>query len=418
MEKYVIEGGFKLLGEVAAQRSKNAVLPILAAGFLTDEEVIIENCPKISDVKNMLKILRSLGAVYRFEGENLVIKSAGAEGCEITGELSRELRSSIFLLGSILSRQKRARVAYPGGCDIGARPVDIHLNGLKKLGAVITEDEQGIEAEAEHLAGTKIFLKMPSVGATENIMLAAVKADGVTEIINAAKEPEIADLQNFLNKMGAKVKGAGGSRIYIEGVNKLNGAVYKPIADRIEAGTFLIAAAMTGGEVTVDGINGEYISPLIDKLRYSTCKVRAFSDKIYIKAGEKLRANDSIETLPYPGFPTDLQAQMLAQSCISQGICIVTENMFETRFKHISQLRKMGADITVKDNIAFVRGVESLCGAETAAADLRGGAALVLAALAAHGTSEVDKIYHIDRGYENFEEKLASLGAKIKRIQT
>ena len=416
MDKYIISGGRRLEGGVRIQTAKNSVLPILAASVLTDEPVTVLNVPDITDVRNMVRILGCLGCRARYLGNDIIIDSSSADNCEIPRALAHELRSSVFLLGSVISRFRKAKIAYPGGCDIGLRPVDLHLTGLKRLGVEITESNGYINCVCDKLAGNEIMLDCPSVGATENIMLAAVKAEGVTTIKNAAREPEIEDLQNFLNSMGAKVSGAGTGTVVIEGVQKLGGSVYQPIADRIEAGTFLIAAAMCRGEVELSGVNAENLSSLLHKLRENGCKLRIKNDKINIKSDKRPVSVKSVETQPYPGFPTDLQAQMTALCCVCAGNSIIAENLFETRFKYVPELRKMGADITVIDRCAFVRGVEKLKGAAVVAHDLRGGAALVIAALAAEGDSEVLDISHIDRGYSGFEYKLSSLGAKIKRV--
>ena len=416
MEKYVINGGNKLYGSVKVQAAKNSVLPILAATVLADQKVKILNVPEISDVKNMVKILACLGCKTVYDGKDIIIDSSSADCFEIPSALARELRSSVFMLGAVISRFHSAKIAYPGGCDIGLRPVDLHLSGLKKLGVQISEKNGYIVCKCDELCGNEIMLDCPSVGATENIMLAAVKAEGTTIIKNAAREPEIEDLQNFLNCIGAKISGAGSGTIRIDGVKKLYGCEYRPIPDRIEAGTFLIGAAMCGGEVTVDGIYPENISSLIHKLTENGCKIDINNDKIVLENHKALTSVKSVETRPYPGFPTDLQAQYTALCCICSGHSIITENLFETRFKYVPELRKMGADITVIDRNAFVRGVEKFKGATVVAHDLRGGAALVLAALAGEGSSEVFGISHIDRGYGSFEYKLRSLGADIVRV--
>ena len=416
MEKYVINGGKKLEGSVNIQTAKNSVLPILAAAVLTDSPVTIMNVPDISDVRNMVRILGCLGCNVRYSGQDMIIDSSSAYNCEIPRELAHELRSSVFLLGSVISRFGKAKIAYPGGCDIGLRPVDLHLTGLKRLGVKISERNGFIVCGCDKLTGNEIMLDCPSVGATENIMLAAVKAEGTTVIKNAAREPEIEDLQNFLNAIGARVCGAGTGTIVIEGVKKLKGASYQPISDRIEAGTFLIAAAMCGGQIELCGTSSENLSSLLHKLRENGCKLRIKNDKIYIKNDKRPVSVKSVETQPYPGFPTDLQAQMTALCAICSGNSIVTENLFETRFKYVPELCKMGADITVVGRSAFVRGVEGLKGATVIANDLRGGAALVIAALAAEGRSEVLDISHIDRGYSQFEQKIRLLGGEIRRV--
>ncbi len=416
MEKYVINGGNKLYGSVDVQTAKNSVLPLLAATVLTDEKVKILSIPDITDVKNMIKILSRLGCRTVFDGCNLIIDSSCADCYEIPSELAHELRSSLFLLGSVISRFHMAKIAYPGGCDIGLRPVDLHLTGLKRLGVDIAEENGYIICKCDKLRGNEIMLDCPSVGATENIMLAAVKAEGTTVIKNAAREPEIEDLQKLLNCMGAKVRGAGSGTVVIEGVNELKGCEFLPIPDRIEAGTFLIAAAMCGGEVELTRVCAENLSSLLHKLRENGCKIHVNNDKIVLENHRRLTSVKSVETQPYPGFPTDLQAQITTLCCICRGQSIITENLFETRFKYVPELRKMGADITVINRNAFVRGVERFKGATVVAHDLRGGAALVTAALAADGTSSVLDISHIDRGYGAFEYKLRKLGGDIVRV--
>ncbi len=416
MEKYVINGGNKLYGSVDVQTAKNSVLPLLAATVLTDEKVKILSIPDITDVKNMIKILSRLGCRTVFDGCNLIIDSSCADCYEIPSELAHELRSSLFLLGSVISRFHMAKIAYPGGCDIGLRPVDLHLTGLKRLGVDITEENGYIICKCDKLRGNEIMLDCPSVGATENIMLAAVKAEGTTVIKNAAREPEIEDLQKLLNCMGAKVRGAGSGTVVIEGVNELNGCEFLPIPDRIEAGTFLIAAAMCGGEVELTRVCAENLSSLLHKLRENGCKIHVNNDKIVLENHRRLTSVKSVETQPYPGFPTDLQAQITTLCCICRGQSIITENLFETRFKYVPELRKMGADITVINRNAFVRGVERFKGATVVAHDLRGGAALVTAALAADGMSSVLDISHIDRGYGAFEYKIRKLGGDIVRV--
>lgn len=416
MDKYIINGGNELYGSVDIQTAKNSVLPVLAATVLTDDEVRILNVPNITDVKNMVKILSCLGCKAVYEGNDLIVDSSCADCYEIPRALAHELRSSVFLLGSVISRFHTAKIAYPGGCDIGLRPVDLHLTGLKRLGVEITEENGYIICRCDKLHGNEIMLDCPSVGATENIMLAAVKAEGTTVIKNAAREPEIEDLQKLLNCMGAKVKGAGSGTVVIEGVKTLNGCEFLPIADRIEAGTFLIAAAMCGGEVELNGACAENISSLLHKLRENGCKIRINNDKIILENHRRLTSVKSIETQPYPGFPTDLQAQITALCCICRGQSIITENLFETRFKYVPELRRMGADVTVINRNAFVRGVEHFRGATVVAHDLRGGAALVSAGLAADGRSEVLDISHIDRGYGSLEYKLRKLGGDIVRV--
>ncbi len=416
MEKYIIEGGRPLYGEVEIQSAKNAVLPLLAAAVLTEQKVVIHKCPRITDVLNMVQILCELGFRTRFAGEELEIDGADAANHEIPAALAKEMRSSVFMLGSVIARFKKARIAYPGGCDIGLRPIDLHLSGLRRLGVTIDEDGGYIDCACEKLRGAEILLDCPSVGATENIMLAAVKAEGRTVIRNAAKEPEIVDLAGFLNKMGAKVRGAGGAVITVEGVSKLHGVEYTPISDRIEAGTFLIASAMCGGELELKNADADNIASLIHKLCEISCKIYAEDDKIYIQSKRRISPK-LVETSPYPGFPTDLQAQMTALACICEGATVIVENLFETRFKHVPELIRMGADITVRGRSAFIRGVKTLKGADVFAGDLRGGAALTLAAVSAEGLSTVADLSHIDRGYSGFEYKLRGIGARIRRVR-
>ncbi len=365
----------------------------------------------------MLRILTEVGAKVKRNGEYTVIDSSNAISHEIPARLTKELRSSVFMLGSVLTRFRRARISYPGGCDIGLRPIDLHLSGLKRLGVDIIEEGGFIECRADTLKGAEILLDFPSVGATENIILAAVKAEGMTVIRNAAKEPEIVDLQNFLNAMGAKVGGGGGGTVFVEGVKRLYGVEYTPIKDRIEAGTHLIAAAMCGGEIEVEGVQAENIAALLHKLRENGCKIHTKNDRIVLRSDGRLRAVDLVETMPFPGFPTDLQAQYSTLCSVALGTTLVVENLFETRYKFAAELKRMGADITVRDRTAVVRGVERLHGAKVLASDLRGGAALVLAGLAAEGDTTVLDVAHIDRGYADFEYKLKKLGAKIRRVR-
>ena len=416
MDKYVIDGGKRLCGSVAVQSAKNSVLPLLAASILTEKRVVIRETPGISDVACMAPILREVGADVRFSGGNVTIDSADACCHEIPSSLTRELRSSVFMLGSLLSRFGRALIAYPGGCDIGLRPIDLHLSALKRLGVSISERDGFIFCECAKLRGADISLDFPSVGATENILLAAAKAEGRTVLTGAAKEPEIVDLQNFLNAMGAKVAGAGTDVSEIEGVRELHGAAFRPMKDRIEAGTFLFAAAVCGGEVEVVGASPENLRLPLHKLRENGCKIHAKNDKIIIESRGRLKCNRRIETMPFPGFPTDLQAQATALNASCAGCALIVENLFETRFKYVPELQKMGADIEVKGRTAFVRGVGRLHGASVTAGDLRGGAALVIVALGAEGVSEVLDLSHIDRGYADLRTKLKKLGADIRRV--
>ncbi len=412
MSKYVIKGGNKISGKIEAESAKNAVLPLLAASILTEEEVILEKCPKIKDVLSMINILNALGVKTRFEEDNLIINASNINDYVIPYTLTKELRSSVFMLGSIISKFKMASVSLPGGCDIGLRPINMHIDGLKRLGVKISEVGGKILCDAQNLQAGEVYFDFPSVGATENLILASVLTKGTTVIHNAAKEPEVVDLQKFLNSMGAKVSGAGTNKIIVEGVKSLHGIRYRPMFDRIEAGTYLIAASITGGEIEISNCKGEKILSLIHKLCDNTCKIVVKNDIIYLKSGSS-RKCFNIETSPYPGFPTDLQAQMTALATVSNGTSIIRENIFETRYKHVTELKKMCADITVKDRICIVSGVNRLVGATIDAYDLRGGAALVLAGLNAEGITKVNNIRHIERGYFEFDKKLRSLGAEI-----
>ncbi len=417
MDKYIIDGGSRLYGKVEIQGAKNSVLPLLAASILTDKQVKIRGVPTISDVENMLRILTELGCSVKRNKECALIDSANAASHELPARLTKELRSSVFMLGSVLTRFHRAKIAYPGGCDIGLRPIDLHLKGLQRLGVNIVEENGYITCSVDVLKGADILLDFPSVGATENIILAAVKAEGRTLIRNAAKEPEIVDLQKFLNAMGARVRGAGSSTIVVEGVKKLGGIEYEAMGDRIEAGTFLIATATCGGEIETKGVFSENIAALLHKLRENGCKIHTKNDKIILQSSGTLTAADLVETMPFPGFPTDLQAQYSALCCTAKGTTLVVENLFETRYKYAAQLKRMGADITVRGRTAVIRGVENLHGADVVAEDLRGGAALVVAALKAEGESSVVDLSYVDRGYAEFEYKLKKLGANIKRVR-
>ena len=415
MSKLIINGGRTLNGSVVVQGSKNAVLPIFAGSVLCEGRVIIHNSPKISDCDNMLNILRSLGSkINRYEN-TVVIENDDMINGEIKSTLARELRSSIFLLGPMLARFKSAKIAYPGGCEIGLRPIDLHLKGLRELNVDIHEEAGFIYCEATNMKGAQIQLDLPSVGATENLMMASIVADGVTVIRNAAKEPEIVDLQNFLNKCGANITGAGSSVITVIGGTKLKGIEYTPISDRIVAGTYMLATCMCGGEIQLLGADLTNLYALVSKFSKYACNIIVNSDNIYIKANGRMSAVDVIETSPFPGFPTDLQAQTVAMLSIANGASVMVENMFESRYKYVPELVKMGAKIVVKDRTAFIKGVKSLYGAEVFAQDLRGGAALVIAGLSAKGRTVVSGLSHVDRGYESIETVLSSLGADIVR---
>lgn len=424
MDKFLIKGGKKLGGAARITSAKNAYLPILAGCILCDRPITLRECPEYVDIVNMTKILENLGAKVETscsDGKihnncDLTIDCGNLSSSAIPQELASCLRSSIFSLGSILGKQKKAKVAYPGGCAIGARPIDLHIKGLKALNVKIIDKHGYLTCDGSNMRGGVVNLDFPSVGATENIMLAATKTKGTTKIINAAKEPEIVDLANFLNKFGAKIYGAGTSTITIEGVESLGGGTYTPIPDRIIAGTYLIAALALGGEVEFQNFRPEHNQALLEKVKQTNAKIKIKNNTLYVKIDGRPKAISKVETSPYPGYPTDLQAQMLALQTISKGTSIVVENLFETRFKHVPELVKMGAEITVKDRTAIIRGVEKLYGANIEAADLRGGVALAIASLAASGHSTLSNVNLIDRGYYKFEETFSLLGADIKRI--
>lgn len=413
MDKFIVTGEVHLKGSVRVSGAKNAALPILAATMLCSGTSIIHDVPDLSDIKNMVAILELLGAKVSREGDSLVVDSSAVSEVFIPELLMREMRASIFLMGALIGRFKEVRLSYPGGCTIGPRPIDLHIKALEKLGANVTEKHGLIIAEAKRLAGAEIVLDFPSVGATENAMMSAVLAEGITTIRNAAREPEIIDLETFLNKMGARICGAGTDTILIHGVQKLYATEHTVIPDRIEAGTFILAGAISRGEVTVTNVPTNCLFSLLDKLSGIGAILTVGNDFIRVKADQLY--NTDIKTLPFPGFPTDLQAPMLAVLTIAKGTSIVTETIFENRFQHVDQLIRMGAKIRVEGRSAIVRGVNKLTGTLVEALDLRAGASLVLAALAAEGTSVIKQVNHIDRGYETIEKKLQSLGACIIR---
>lgn len=415
MDKILVEKSPPLRGTVRVSGAKNAALPILAASLLGTEDIILEDVPKLKDVQLMCEVLLSLGSKVEYLDKNIIkINSADVNGHQTSYELMSKMRASFLVMGPLLTRMGKTKNSLPGGCAIGTRPIDLHLKGFRALGANIVVDESNIEANVENLVGDIIYLDFPSVGATENIMMAATMAQGETIIDNAAMEPEIVDLSNFLNKLGADIRGAGTSTIKIKGVKKLGGAVHSIIPDRIEAGTFMVAAAITGGDVIVDNVINNHLKPITAKLKEAGCEIEEGIDSIRVIAKNKLNAI-SIKTLPYPGFPTDMQAQFMALMAILEGDSKVMETVFENRFMHANELIKMGADITIDDRAAILKGVKSLKGAQVKASDLRAGAALVLAGLVADGTTEIENVYHIDRGYDGIEAKFTSLGAKIYR---
>jgi len=415
LDTLVIEGGRPLSGTIAVQGAKNAALPILAAGMLVEGTVIIDQVPNLLDIDVMLDILRSLGCRAEQIGQSVVLDTTSANSAHIPESLMGQMRSSIFLMGPLLARFGEVEVYQPGGCAIGERKIDLHLLGLRMLGAEIREDGNRIICRARKLTGTDIHLDFPSVGATENLMMAAVLADGVTTITNAAREPEIEDLQHFLNGMGARVSGAGTGTIRIEGVKRLVPCRYRIIPDRIVTGTLMIAAAATRGQVTLKGTNPSHLTSLIHVLRRAGVQVAAEGDIIRVGGVIRPKAVERIVTSPYPAFPTDLQAQLMVLLALADGVSVVKEMIFEGRFKHVDELVRMGADIRVDLNSAIIRGVPRLYGTTVEATDLRAGAALVIAGLAAQGKTVIEQVYHIDRGYERIEAMFASLGARIMR---
>lgn len=415
MDAFRVIGGNRICGNVKIGAAKNACLPIMAASLMAEGEVTLTGCPNLTDIGNMLRILEALGAVTYSSNGEVHIFPGPADTWEVPQELTGRLRSSIFMMGPMIARFRRAKIAYPGGCDIGQRPIDLHLKGLKALGAKIREENGMIFAEAEKLRGGETLLDFPSVGATENIMMAASLAPGKSVILNAAREPEITDLARFINAMGGRIVGAGESRIEIEGVQTLRGVKYAPTADRIVAGTLLIAGAITGGSVTVEGARISDMYAVTGKLRECGCRVSGEGSAVRLEADRPLHGVN-IATQPYPGFPTDLQSPMLALLSAAKGTSIVTENVFENRFGYVSELKKMGADATVVGRSAVVNGGR-LNGARVRACDLRAGAALTVAALAAEGESLITDVRYIDRGYDKLEEMLKPLGAEISRVE-
>lgn len=415
MEAFVIEGGVPLAGELRIQGAKNAALPILAATVLTGGSYTIYDVPHLSDIEVMLKILTELGAVCRHEATTVHVDTTGLTSFAVPEELMGQMRSSIFLMGPLLARFGEVILSHPGGCAIGERRINLHLKGLEALGATITTHDGFIRCSASKLTGGMIFLDYPSVGATENIMMAAVLAEGETILSNAAREPEIIDLQNFLNQLGARVRGAGTDKIIIEGVPRLHAIDYQVIPDRIVAGTMMLAAAITGGDITLRNVNPMHMVALLDVVGQSGVEINYEHDIITVKGKRPFHAVERIITAPYPGFPTDMQAQMMAFLSLANGCSIMKETVFDGRFKHVNELCRLGANIYVDLNNAFIRGVPKLSGAAVEATDLRAGAALLIAGLAAEGETTVSRIHHIDRGYDRIEAQLASLGARIRR---
>lgn len=416
MAKLVIEDKCTLKGTVKVHCAKNAILPIIVASLLTGEQCVLREVPYLDDVAIMEEVVKSIGAEVKRSNNRLTISAADIRNFEADYDLIRKMRASFLIMGPMLARIGRVKISLPGGCAIGTRPIDLHLKGFSAMGVNITLGHGYIEAHTENLKGDTIYLDFPSVGATENLMMAACLAQGLTVIENAAEEPEIVDLANFLNKMGACIKGAGTDTIRIEGVKQLRGTSHVAIPDRIEAGTFMVAAAVTGGDVVVDGVVTEHLKPVTAKLKEMGAEVQENERSVRVKASGRLAPVD-IKTMPYPGFPTDMQSQMMTAMCTAKGTSIATETVFENRFMHINELKLMGAKIKVDGRSAIIEGCESLSGAKVRATDLRAGAALTIAGLCAEGRTEISDIYHIDRGYIKIEEKLQKLGVPIKRVE-
>ncbi|MFA9377749.1 MAG: UDP-N-acetylglucosamine 1-carboxyvinyltransferase [Lachnotalea sp.] len=418
MEQYIIKGGNPLVGEVEIGGAKNAALAILAASIMTDETVLIDNMPDVRDINVLLQAIEEIGAsVERIDRHTVRINGSNIQGTTIDNEYIKKIRASYYLIGALLGKYKKAGVALPGGCNIGSRPIDQHIKGFKALGTEVTIEHGLIHTKAENLVGSHIYLDVVSVGATINIMMAATMAKGSTIIENAAKEPHIVDVANFLNSMGANIKGAGTDVIRIKGVEKLHKTEYSIIPDQIEAGTFMLAAAATKGDVTVKKVIPKHLEAITAKLVEMGCEVEELDDAVRVVATKRLE-HTHVKTLPYPGFPTDMQPQFAVTLALSVGTSIVTESIFENRFKYVDELTRMGASIKVEGNTAIIDGVDKLTGAQVNAPDLRAGAALVIAGLAAEGYTVVEDIIYIERGYEDFDEKLKNLGGNIEKVET
>lgn len=416
MKQYIIKGGRPLQGEVQIGGAKNAALGIIVAAIMADEPVLIENLPEVDDVKVLLDAIEGIGAVVeRIDEHTVRINGAVINDVNVDDEYIRKIRGSYYLVGALLGKYKKAVVALPGGCQIGSRPIDQHLKGFEQLGATVAIHNGKIDAYAEALIGSHIYLDCPSVGATINIMMAACMAEGKTIIENPAKEPHIVDVANFLNSMGANIKGAGTDTIRIRGVERLHGSEYSIIPDQIEAGTYMIAAAATGGDVYIRNVIPKHLEAITAKLIEIGAKVEEYDDCVRVHSNGRM-GYANVKTMPYPGFPTDMQPQMVTLLALSEGVSIVTETIFETRFKYISELRRMGSNINVEGNAAIITGVEGFTGATVSAPDLRAGAALVIAGLVADGFTTVEQIQYIERGYENFEDKIRGLGGFIEKV--
>jgi UDP-N-acetylglucosamine 1-carboxyvinyltransferase len=416
LDKLIIKGGKKLSGEVTVSGSKNASLPIFCATLLASGSYEISNVPFLRDINTTIKVLESLGAAVEGNGHLVRIDTTHVNNVEATYDLVKTMRASVLVLGPLLARHGRARVSLPGGCAIGARPIDQHLKGLKALGAEIRLEHGYVEAKAKKLKGARINFDMPTVGGTEHLMMAAALAKGESILENAAREPEIVDLARMLNLMGARIEGAGTDTIRISGVAELQPVSYRVMPDRIEAGTFMVAAAITGGDIRIREMQLEHLDALVFKLQDAGVDISNKDGVVRVKGPRKIKGIN-IKTRPYPGFPTDMQAQFMALMCVADGASVISENIFENRFMHVSELLRFGADITVEGNSATVKGVKKLSGAPVMATDLRASACLILAGLAADNTTEISRIYHLDRGYEQIEKKLAALGADIVRVK-
>jgi UDP-N-acetylglucosamine 1-carboxyvinyltransferase len=412
--KFLINGEKPLKGEIKVGGAKNAALPIIASSLLADSKIILEDIPKLRDVTNLCSIIRDMGADVKRDGHTLTIDPTGVNKTEADHELARKLRASYYILGVMLAKEGEARTTLPGGCNIGNRPIDLHLKGFRALGAEVNLDHGVVDVKADKLQGADIYLDYPSVGATINIMIAASRAEGKTIIENAAREPEIVDLANFLTVMGANIKGVGTDVIKIEGVKEMHGVEHRIIPDRIEAGTYMIAAAITGGDIFVRNVLTEHVKPLIAKMHEMGIVVEEDISGVRVKANGKLKTVD-VKTLPYPGFPTDMQSQMMALLTQADGTSLIIETVWENRFMHVDELKRMGAEIKIDGHSALVK-PGRLTGAEVKATDLRAGAALILAGLAAEGKTELREIYHVERGYEDIDKKLQAVGARIKKV--
>ncbi len=416
LDKFIIDGGKKLEGRVRISGSKNAALPVLVSSLLADGWSTYHNIPDLADIRTIKKLLANHGAQMEGEGETLRINGGNIVNCEAPYDLVRTMRASVLVLGPLVARMGQARVSLPGGCAIGARPINLHLKALEAMGAEIDLKEGYVEAKAKRLKGARIYFDISTVGGTENILMAAALAKGTTRLENAAKEPEVVNLADTLKAMGAKIKGAGTDVITIEGVDSLKPCEVSVIPDRIEAGTFLIAAAITGGDVILEGCNPEHLEALIMKLQEAGITIEAVEGGLRVQGAPEVRSID-VKTLPYPGFPTDLQAQIMALMAVAKGSSVITETIFENRFMHVAELRRLGANIAVEGHNAVVKGVKKLKGAPVMATDLRASASLVVAGLAAEGKTTLARVYHIDRGYQAIEKKLTALGAVIKRVK-